>query len=59
MDQFDRMINHVVVGKAGPASKTVIFSESEFDEKLAPSSATIDYIEGNNGEVLVKMTYPL
>ena len=59
MDQFNRTINHIIVGKSGPASITVIFKKSEFDEKLAPSLASIVYIEGNDGEALVKMTYPL
>lgn len=59
MVQFIRMLNNVVIGGAGYASKTVIFKKSEFDERLAPSSASIEYIKGNNGEILVKMTYPL
>lgn len=52
----NRVMNNIVIGSMGSASKVITFKENEFKKELAPTNAMIEYVEINN-EKCVKMTY--
>lgn len=52
----ERIMNEVVFGKLGKASKLMMFKENEFKPELAPQNAKIEQVE-INGEKLVRMRY--
>lgn len=51
-----RNLNKLIIGTAGPASKTITFKASEFKKELAPANSKIDHVE-MDGEKCVRMTY--
>lgn len=52
------VVNKLIIGKLGPASKAITFKEREFKKELAPTNATIEELE-IDGEKFVRMQYKL
>lgn len=52
----NRVMNNIVIGSMGFASKVITFKENEFNKELAPTNGMIEHVEINH-EKYVKITY--